>query len=98
MTTAWCGRSTTYVRTVSRCVLRIGGCRDRPGRLLSRARLYIAHRNNGILQEQLAIREKYNESLEKEVNKYLSQEGIEEAAREQGMGDAGRDPHYRAGR
>lgn len=47
--------------------------------------LYIAHRTNGILQEQLAIREKYNDSLEKEVNKYLSQEGIEEAAREQGM-------------
>lgn len=54
--------------------------------------LYIAHRNNGILQEQLAIREKYNESLEKEVNKYLSQEGIEEAAREQGMVMPGETP------
>ncbi|WP_302011640.1 FtsB family cell division protein [Collinsella tanakaei] len=54
--------------------------------------LYIAHRTNGILQEQLAIREKYNESLEKEVNKYLSQEGIEEAAREQGMVMPGETP------
>ncbi len=54
--------------------------------------LYIAHRTSGILQEQLAIREKYNESLEKEVNKYLSQEGIEEAAREQGMVMPGETP------
>lgn len=54
--------------------------------------LYIAHRTNGILQEQLAIREKYNESLEKEANKYLSQEGIEEAAREQGMVMPGETP------
>ena len=54
--------------------------------------LYIAHRTNGILQEQLAIREKYNESLEKEVNKYLSQEGVEEAAREQGMVMPGETP------
>lgn len=54
--------------------------------------LYIAHRTNGILQEQLAIREKYNDSLEKEVNKYLSQEGIEEAAREQGMVMPGETP------
>lgn len=54
--------------------------------------LYIAHRTNGILQEQLAIREKYNSSLEKEVNKYLSQEGIEEAAREQGMVMPGETP------
>lgn len=42
---------------------------------------YIAHRTESILQEQKAIREKYNESLGKEVESLLSQEGIEDAAR-----------------
>lgn len=42
---------------------------------------YIAHRTEAILQEQKAIREKYNDSLGKEVKSLLSQEGIEDAAR-----------------
>ena len=42
---------------------------------------YIAHRTEAILQEQKAIREKYNDSLGKEVESLLSQEGIEDAAR-----------------
>lgn len=42
---------------------------------------YIAHRTEAILQEQKAIREKYNDSLGKEVETLLSQEGIEDAAR-----------------
>lgn len=47
--------------------------------------LYVAHRVNTILEQQMAIREKYNDGLEDEVNRYLSKEGIEAAAREQGM-------------
>lgn len=42
---------------------------------------YIAYRTEAILQEQKAIREKYNDSLGKEVESLLSQEGIEDAAR-----------------
>lgn len=42
---------------------------------------YIAHRTQNILQAQLDIRKKYNDSLGKEVDQYLSQEGIEDAAR-----------------
>ena len=42
---------------------------------------YIAQRTQNILQQQLDIREKYNDSLGKEVKQYLSQEGIEDAAR-----------------
>lgn len=45
--------------------------------------LYIAHRTNTILTEQLAIREQYNESLQKKVDSYLSNEGIEDAARKE---------------
>ncbi|QWT17765.1 septum formation initiator family protein [Collinsella sp. zg1085] len=43
--------------------------------------MYIAHRNHGLLQEQLKIRSAYNEMLQKEVNSYLSNEGIEDTAR-----------------
>ena len=42
---------------------------------------YIAQRTQNILQQQLDIRKKYNDSLGKEVKQYLSQEGIEDAAR-----------------
>lgn len=43
--------------------------------------LYIAHRTSGILNEQLAIRKAYNDALQKEVDAYLSTEGIEDTAR-----------------
>lgn len=43
--------------------------------------LYIAKRTTDILTQQVAIREKYKDSLQSEVDSYLSKEGIEEAAR-----------------
>ena len=42
---------------------------------------YIAQRTQSILQQQVEIRKRYNDSLGKEVKQYLSQEGIEDAAR-----------------
>lgn len=44
--------------------------------------LYVAHRTGEILREQLEIREQYNESLQSDVDKLLSIEGIEDTARE----------------
>ena len=43
--------------------------------------LYVAQRTQNILEQQVAIRKKYNDSLGKEVDQYLSKEGIEDAAR-----------------
>ena len=43
--------------------------------------LYVAHRTEDILAQQVAIRERYNKRLDNEVDGYLSQEGIEDAAR-----------------
>lgn len=55
--------------------------------------LYIAHRASGILNEQLAIRQKYNDALQKEVDSYLSNEGIEDTARRDfGMVKEGETP------
>ena len=42
---------------------------------------YVAQRTQNILQQQVEIRKRYNDSLGKEVKQYLSQEGIEDAAR-----------------
>lgn len=42
---------------------------------------YVAYRTQDILEQQVAIRKKYNTSLTDEVDSYLSQEGIEDAAR-----------------
>lgn len=42
---------------------------------------YAAWRTNDILSRQVALREAYNDELEADVDRYLSQEGIEEAAR-----------------
>ncbi len=42
---------------------------------------YIAHRTEAILQEQKAIRKRYNDTLGQEVEGLLSQEGVEDAAR-----------------
>ena len=47
--------------------------------------LYVARRNNYILSQQLKIRQDYNDTLEKEVNSYLSTDGIEQAARGMGL-------------
>ena len=44
--------------------------------------LYVAYRTGDILERQLAIREQYNETLQGDVDKLLSTDGIEEAARE----------------
>ena len=43
--------------------------------------LYVAYRTQDILSRQVDLREAYNEGLQEDVNRYLSQEGIEEAAR-----------------
>lgn len=42
---------------------------------------YVAYRTQDILEQQVAIRKKYNEALTDEVDSYLPQEGIEDAAR-----------------
>ena len=42
---------------------------------------YTAWRTGEILSQQVALRESYNEGLQENVDRYLSQEGIEEAAR-----------------
>lgn len=44
---------------------------------------YIAQRTAQILQEQKEIRDAYNETVGDEVNKYMSQEGIEDTARKE---------------
>ena len=43
--------------------------------------LYIAHRTQDILRQQVEIRDKYNDTLQKQVDRYLSKEGVEDAAR-----------------
>lgn len=43
--------------------------------------LYAAYRTGDILERQLEVRQKYNEGLEAKVDKLLSTEGIEDAAR-----------------
>lgn len=42
---------------------------------------YVAWRTGEILSKQVDLRKSYNEGLQENVDKYLSQEGIEEAAR-----------------
>lgn len=42
---------------------------------------YVARRTEDILSRQVALRDAYNDSLQDDVDRYLSQEGIEEAAR-----------------
>ena len=42
---------------------------------------YTAWRTGEILSQQVALRDSYNEELQENVDRYLSQEGIEEAAR-----------------
>lgn len=47
--------------------------------------LYSAYRTNEIVEQQLSIRKKYNEKLQGEVDSLLSQDGIENAARDMGL-------------
>lgn len=43
--------------------------------------LYVAYRSKTVLEQQLAIRQRYNAGLKKEVDAYFTTEGIEDAAR-----------------
>ena len=54
--------------------------------------LYAARRTSEILQKQQAIGESYAEELQGEVDQLLSKEGIEGAAREQGIVKPGEQP------
>lgn len=45
--------------------------------------LYIAYRSQILLEQQIAIREAYNETLEAEVEALLSEEGVQDAARKE---------------
>ena len=55
--------------------------------------LYIAYRSQTILEEQIAIREAYNEELEEEVEALTTEEGVQDAAREElGMVMEGETP------
>ena len=47
--------------------------------------LYVSYRTGDILAKQEAIQQEYKDGLETEVESYLSEQGIEEAARKQGM-------------
>lgn len=55
--------------------------------------LYIAYRSQTILEEQIAIREAYNAELEEEVEALTTEEGVQDAAREElGMVMEGETP------
>lgn len=47
--------------------------------------LYIAKRSNDILAKQVEIREQYRDEMKKDTDKWLSEEGIKDRARELGM-------------
>ena len=47
--------------------------------------LYVSYRTGDILAKQEAIQQEYKDGLETEVESYLSEQGLEEAARKQGM-------------
>lgn len=47
--------------------------------------LYVAKRSNDILAKQVEIREQYNDEMKKDTDKWLSEEGIKDRARELGM-------------
>lgn len=47
--------------------------------------LYVSYRTGDILAKQEAIQQEHKDGLETEVESYLSEQGIEEAARKQGM-------------
>lgn len=47
--------------------------------------LYVAKRSNDILAKQVEIREQYRDEMKKDTDKWLSEEGIKDRARELGM-------------
>lgn len=47
--------------------------------------LYVAKRSNDILAKQVEIREQYKDGMKKDTDKWLSEEGIKDRARELGM-------------
>ena len=47
--------------------------------------LYVAKRSNDILTKQVEIREQYKDEMKKDTDKWLSEEGIKDRARELGM-------------
>ena len=47
--------------------------------------LYVAKRSNDILVKQVEIREQYKDEMKKDTDKWLSEEGIKDRARELGM-------------
>ena len=47
--------------------------------------LYVAKRSSDILAKQVEIREQYNDEMKKDTDKWFSEEGIKDEARELGM-------------
>lgn len=47
--------------------------------------LYVAKRSSDILAKQVEIREQYNDEMKKDTDKWLSEEGVKDAARDLGM-------------
>lgn len=47
--------------------------------------LYVAKRSNDILAKQVEIREQYNDEMKKDTDKWFSEEGIKDSARDLGM-------------
>lgn len=47
--------------------------------------LYVAKRSSDILSKQVEIRQQYNDEMKKDTDKWLSEEGIKDRARELGM-------------
>ena len=47
--------------------------------------LYVAKRSSDILAKQVEIREQYNDEMKKSIDKWLSEEGVKDTARDLGM-------------
>ena len=47
--------------------------------------LYVAKRSSDILAKQVEIREQYNDEMKKDTDKWFSEEGIKDSARDLGM-------------
>lgn len=47
--------------------------------------LYVAKRSSDILAKQVEIREQYNDEMKKDTDKWLSEEGVKDSARDLGM-------------
>ena len=51
--------------------------------------LYVAKRSSDILAKQVEIREQYNDEMKKDTDKWFSEEGIKDSARDLGMATPG---------